>query len=105
MVDLGFVIGSEQGGKRPCVVVQNDVGNAFSKTTIIAPITSKAKLSKTSKPYHVTINNFGVLQRTSYIMTEQLRAISKDRLKKHLGHLSQNEMTELDTAMRISLAI
>lgn len=105
LVNLGAIVGSEQGGRRPAVIIQNDIGNTFSSTTIIALITSKKKRSPTAKPYHVLISNSNFLKKKSYIMTEQLRTISKDRLGKFLGCLSNSEMQNLNYALKISLEL
>ena len=104
--DLSPVIGSEQGGQRPVVVVQNDVGNQHSPTVIIAPIT--AKISKPKLPTHVglpaSIETTGV-SRDSVILTEQIRTIDKHRLQDKLGFIPGALITKLDQALAISLGL
>lgn len=99
--DLSPVIGSEQGGVRPVVIIQNDKGNKYSPTTIVAPITSK---KKTRIPTHVLINN-PCLKRTSLILLEQIRSIDKTRLKEYIGRLTSNELKDLDLAASSSIDI
>ncbi len=97
--DLNPVIGSEQGRVRPVVIIQNNKGNKYSPTTIIAPITSK---KKTRLPTHVLINN-PCLRGNSLILLEQIRIVDKSRLREYIGKLTEKEMAEIDTAMAISL--
>ena len=104
LVYLNFdpIIGSEQGGPRPAVVVQNDVGNKHAPTVIIAPITSKNK--KTNMPTHVKlISQF--LERNSMVLLEQIKTIDKSRIESYIGTLTDEEMKMIDKALRISLAI
>ena len=90
--DLNPVIGSEQGGVRPVVVLQNDIGNKYSPTTIIAPITNKRK---TYIPMHVKLNeNF--LDKSSTLLLEQIRTIDKRRLIKKIGTLSKKSKEIID---------
>ena len=102
--DLSPVIGSEQGGTRPVLVVQNDVGNKFSPTVIVAAITSQ--INKAKMPTHIEIsaNDFG-LARDSVILLEQIRTIDKRRLKEKLGRLSDELLEEVDEALGISFGI
>ena len=102
--DLSPVIGSEQGGTRPVLVVQNDIGNKFSPTVIIAAITSQ--INKAKMPTHIEIsaNDFG-LARDSVILLEQIRTIDKRRLKEKLGRLSDELLEEVDEALGISFGI
>ncbi len=97
--DLNPVIGSEQGRVRPVVIIQNNKGNKYSPTTIIAPITSK---KKARLPTHVLINN-PCLRGNSLILLEQIRIVDKSRLREYIGKLTEKEMAEIDTAMAISL--
>ena len=99
--DLSPAIGSEQGGIRPVVIVQNDIGNYYSPTTIIAPITSRIK---TIMPTHVLIDN-PCLNKKSIILLEQIRIIDKSRLREYLGVLKEYELNEVDKAMEISLDV
>jgi len=99
--DLDPVIGSEQGGIRPVVVLQNDVGNLFSPTVIVAPITTQIK--KTGQPTHVAISSRFDLPEQSMAMLEQIRTIDKSRLGKLLGSLDEEAMDRIDRAVRISI--
>ena len=102
--DLSPVIGSEQGGVRPVVVVQNDVGNKYSPTVIAAAITSK--INKAKLPTHIEINaeNFG-LPKDSVVLTEQIRTIDKKRLKERIGRLDDAYMNKVNDALIISFGI
>lgn len=102
--DLSPVIGSEQGGVRPVVVVQNDVGNKYSPTVIAAAITSK--INKAKLPTHIEINaeNFG-LPKDSVVLTEQIRTIDKKRLKERIGRLDEVYMNKVNDALIISFGI
>lgn len=99
--DLNPVIGSEQGGIRPVVVIQNNIGNHYSPTVIIAPITSKRK---GNMPTHVGIDmkEYG-LRPLSYIMLEQIRTIDRMRLKNYVGMIDSECMERVDEALMISL--
>lgn len=101
--DLNPVVGSEQGGIRPVIIVQNDVGNHYSPTVIIAPITSKRKRNL---PTHVGIEMeiFG-LRPLSYIMLEQIRTIDHVRLKNYIGFADEGTMRKVDKALMISLEL
>ena len=98
--DLSPVIGSEQGGYRPVLVVQNNKGNRFSTTVIVAPISSKLK--KNHLPTHVVIELEG-LQKKSVILLEQLRTIDKKRIREKVGKVNEAMMQEVNMAMRTSL--
>ena len=102
--DLSPVIGSEQGGTRPVLVVQNDIGNKFSPTVIIAAITSQ--INKAKMPTHIEIsaNEFGLLK-DSVILLEQVRTIDKRRLKEKIGKLSDDLLIKVDEALGISFGI
>ncbi len=100
--DLSPVVGSEQGGVRPVLVVQNDVGNKYSPTVIAAAVTSR--LTKARLPTHIEIaaHSYG-LQKDSVILLEQIRTLDKRRLKERIGALSENTMRSVDGALLISL--
>lgn len=98
--DLSPVIGSEQGGYRPVLVVQNNKGNRFSTTVIVAPISSK--LTKNHLPTHVVIELDG-LQKKSVILLEQLRTIDKKRIREKVGKINDTMMQEVNMAMKTSL--
>ena len=102
--DLSPVIGSEQGGTRPVLVVQNDVGNKFSPTVIVAAITSQ--INKAKMPTHIEIsaNEFGLLK-DSVILLEQIRTIDKKRLREKIGKLSDDLISQVDEALGISFGI
>ncbi|MDO4719362.1 MAG: type II toxin-antitoxin system PemK/MazF family toxin [Peptostreptococcaceae bacterium] len=102
--DLSPVVGSEQGGVRPVLVVQNDIGNKYSPTIIIAAITSQ--MNKAKLPTHIEIKaeNFG-LSKDSVILLEQIRTIDRKRLREKIGKLDEPSMERVDDAIRISLAV
>jgi len=102
--DLSPVIGSEQGGVRPILIVQNDIGNKYSPTVIAAAITSQ--INKAKMPTHVEIraNEFG-LGKDSVILLEQVRTIDKRRLKEKIGTLDTQRMEEVGQALSISLGL
>ena len=102
--DLSPVIGSEQGGIRPVLVVQNDVGNKFSPTVICAAITSK--INKAKLPTHVEIDAAEYeLVKNSVILLEQIRTIDKRRLKEKICHLDDELMAQVDKGIMISFAL
>lgn len=100
--DLSPVVGSEQGGVRPILIVQNDTGNKYSPTVIAAAITSQ--LNKAKLPTHIELsaNEFG-LPKDSVILLEQIRTLDKKRLKERIGELSPLKMRKVNTALLISL--
>ena len=100
--DLSGSIGSEQGGVRPVVIVQNDKGNRHSHTVIAAPVSSR--LAKPPIPTHVLIPE-NTMDRTSMILLEQLRTLDKQRLGQWVCALDQKTMTEVDKALCVSLGI
>ena len=102
--DLSPVTGSEQGGVRPVLVVQNDVGNKYSPTIIVAAITSKK--NKADLPTHVAIDADGNgLSKNSIILMEQLRTIVKRRLKERIGTIDKTRLPEVNEALSVSLGI
>ena len=102
--DLSPVVGSEQGGIRPVLIVQNDVGNRFSPTVIAAAITSQK--DKARLPTHIQLNSLGSgLARDSIVLLEQIRTIDKRRLKEHMGRLDDTSMTRVDEALQISFGL
>ena len=102
--DLSPVIGSEQGGVRPVLVVQNDVGNKYSPTVIAAAITSQ--INKAKLPTHIEVDalQFG-LSKDSVILLEQVRTIDKKRLKEKIGHLEGDLMDKVNDALSISFGL
>lgn len=101
--DLSPVVGSEQGGMRPVLIVQNDIGNHYSPTVIVAAIT--ARISKSKMPTHVGISANNGIERDSVILLEQIRTIDKQRLKDKVTHLNNSTMAKVDKAIRISLGL
>ena len=100
--DLSPVVGSEQGGVRPVLVIQNDIGNRFSPTVIVAAIT--AQIQKAKLPTHVEIDakRYG-FERDSVILLEQIRTIDKQRLTDKITHLDDEMMEKVDEALQVSL--
>lgn len=101
---LNPVIGSEQGGMRPVLIIQNDIGNTYSPTTIVAAITSRMKRAKL--PTHVEIKRSeSALERDSVILLEQIRTIDKERLHDRITVLDEKCMARVKTALEISLGL
>lgn len=101
MADLSAnTVGSEQSGCRPVLIVQNNKGNTYSPTVIIAPISSK--MHKERFPTHVTLR---CLQRSSFVELEQIRTIDKCRLRDYVGQIDELTQERIDNAIRISLAV
>lgn len=101
--DLNPVVGSEQGGIHPVLVIQNDVGNHFSPTVVAAAITSRK--AKNSLPTHILLENVPGLAPTSLLLLEQLRTIDRKRLRGYIGRISKEKMLEVDAALAISIGI
>ena len=100
--DLSPVIGSEQGGIRPVLVVQNDVGNKYSPTVIAAAVTSK--IDKAKLPTHIELSarEYG-LTKDSVVLLEQIRTLDKTRLKERIGQVSADKMRKINEALLVSL--
>ncbi len=102
--DLSPVVGSEQGGVRPVLIVQNDVGNRFSPTVIAAAITSQK--DKARLPTHIQLNSAGSgLAKDSIVLLEQIRTIDKRRLKERMGRLDEESMSKVDAALQVSFGL
>ncbi len=102
--DLSPVVGSEQGGTRPVLVIQNDIGNRFSPTVIIAAIT--AQIQKAKLPTHVEIDAERYkFERDSVILLEQVRTIDKSRLTDKITHLDETLMEQVDEALEVSFGL
>ena len=102
--DLSPVVGSEQGGMRPVLIVQNDTGNKHSPTVIAAAITSQT--GKARLPTHIELNAQSVgLSRDSVILLEQVRTIDKSRLRERMGKLDDTTMTKVDNAIAVSFGL
>lgn len=99
VADLSGGTGSEQSGLRPCVIVQNDIGNLYSSTTIVCPITTKKKNYNAT---HVTVD---CLLETSFIMCEQMRVIDKSRLKKYICRISDSDAHQLKQKLRLTMSL
>ena len=102
--DLSPVIGSEQGGIRPVLIVQNDTGNKHSPTVIVVAITSK--MNKAKLPTHIELSSkkYGIVK-DSVILLEQIRTIDKSRLKEKVCHLDEDVIKRIDKALSISLSL
>jgi len=101
--DLNPVVGSEQGERRPAIIVQNDKGNKYSPTVIIVPITGK--LNKTSLPTHVFIPKTCGIEKDSLALTEQIRAIDRSRLGDYIGSAGKSVMSQIDMALSVSVGL
>lgn len=102
--DLSPVVGSEQGGLRPVLIIQNDVGNKYSPTVIAAAITSR--MGKTRLPTHIDIYaERAGLAKDSVILLEQIRTLDKKRLKEKMGHLDEGMMSEVNNAIAVSFGL
>ena len=100
--DLSPVVGSEQGGIRPVIIIQNEIGNRYSPTVIVAAITSQ--INKAKLPTHVEISSeeYG-LNRDSVVLLEQIRTLDKKRLKEKIGHMTEEDMKKVNKSLLISL--
>lgn len=102
--DLSPVVGSEQGGMRPVLIVQNDVGNKYSPTVIAAAITSQK--FKTRLPTHISVNADRCgLQKDSVVLLEQVRTLDKKRLRERMGYLPEIEMDKINRALSVSFGL
>lgn len=102
--DLSPVVGSEQGGIRPVIIIQNDIGNKYSPTVIVAAITSQ--INKAKLPTHVEISSeeYG-LNKDSVVLLEQVRTLDKRRLKEKIGHMLERDMKKVDISLKVSMAL
>ncbi len=102
--DLSPVVGSEQGGVRPVLIIQNDIGNKYSPTVIATAITSQ--INKAKMPTHIELsaNEYG-LSKDSVVLAEQIRTIDKRRLKEKIGHVDEQLMTRVNQALEISFGL
>lgn len=99
--DMNPVVGSEQGGVRPVLIVQNDYGNIYSNTVIVVPITAKTQ----KKRLQTHVNIWFPLPKRSIIETEQIRTVDKSRLLNYVGTLTRQEMIRVDNAIMVSLGL
>ena len=102
--DLSPVIGSEQGGVRPVLIIQNNIGNKYSPTVIVAAITSQINKAKLPTHIEISANEYG-LNKDSVILLEQIRTIDKKRLREKIGCLDGNMMTKVDSSLQVSLGL
>ena len=102
--DLRPVVGSEQGGIRPVLVIQNDIGNKYSPTVIVAAVTSQINKSKLPTHLELDASDFG-LTKDSVVLLEQVRTIDKSRLREKVCHLDETSMSKIDRGLQISLGI
>jgi len=100
--DLSPVLGCEQGGVRPVLVIQNDIGNKYSPTLIVAAITSKPKREL---PTHIEVLSIEALQKDSVVLLEQIRTIDRIRLLDYIGSLSRIRMSLIDRALAVSVGL
>lgn len=100
--DLSPVVGCEQGGIRPVLVIQNDIGNRYSPTVIVVAITSK---SKKELPTHVELGCMEALQKNSVVLLEQIRTIDRIRLLEYIGSVSRLRMLLIDEALSLSVGL
>lgn len=102
--DLSPVVGSEQGGVRPVLIVQNDVGNKYSPTVIAAAITSQQ--FKTKMPTHINVDAAVCgLSKDSVVLLEQIRTLDKQRLREKMGNLPESDMTKINSALSVSIGL
>ena len=102
--DLSPVVGSEQGGTRPVLIVQNDTGNRHSPTVIAAAITSQTGKARLPTHINLTGSNYG-LSKDSVVLLEQIRTIDKRRLREHMGRLDDALMNQVDNAIAVSFGL
>jgi mRNA interferase MazF len=104
-VSLDRVVGHEQGRSRPCVVVQNDVGNRYASTTIVVPLTDAAHIKSPSPIYVLVKKGDGGTTKDSYVLCDQIRTVDQRRFRAVFGLLSAEAMSRVDSALLISLGL
>ena len=102
--DLSPVVGSEQGGVRPVLIIQNDIGNKYSPTVIVAAITSQINKAKLPTHIEISANEYG-LNKDSVVLLEQIRTIDKKRLREKIGNLDEDIMIAVDNGLQVSLGL
>lgn len=102
--DLSPVVGSEQGGVRPVLIIQNDIGNKYSPTVIVAAITSQINKAKLPTHIEISANEYG-LNKDSVVLLEQIRTIDKKRLREKIGNLDEGIMIAVDNGLQVSLGL
>ena len=103
--DLSPVVGSEQGGVRPVLIVQNDTGNRHSPTVIAAAITSQTGKAKLPTHIDLPVDHSCGLSRDSVVLLEQIRTLDKRRLREHMGRVDETMMKQVDTAIAVSFGL
>lgn len=104
IANLNPFVGSEQGGTRPVIVLQNNIGNYFSPTLVVAPLTSKVK-EKKKLPTHYIIQNDEELTDESLVLLEQVKTIDKQRVLRYVGRVSDEDMEGIEKALKVSLGM
>jgi len=104
LADLGKNIGSEQSGCRPVLTIQNNIGNHYGPTLIVAPITSRV-WKKTEQPTHCRLENLAFLNDFSMVLLEQITTIDKRRIKRYMGSLDETQMSRVDACIGVSLGL
>lgn len=102
--DLSPVIGSEQGGVRPVIVIQNDIGNKYSPTIIVAAVTSQINKAKLPTHIEISASDYG-LPKDSVVLLEQIRTIDKKRLREKVGHFDDDMMIKVNECLKISIGL
>ena len=102
--ELNPVIGSEQGGNRPVLIIQNDIGNQYSPTMIVATVTNRTS-HKNYLPTHVRLSKVPMLRKDSIVLLEQIRTIDRKRLGEFIGSLNDTMMKQVDYALAISVGL
>lgn len=102
--DLNPVVGSEQGGYRPVLIIQNNTGNLYSPTVIVAAISGKTG-AKPNLPTHHKVRAYAGLNEESLVLLEQIRTLDKKRLQEYIGQLEQADMEQIDHCLAVSLAL
>jgi mRNA interferase MazF len=103
--DLSPVVGSEQGGVRPVLIIQNDTGNRYSPTVIAAAITSQTGKARLPTHIDLPVADSRGLSKDSVVLLEQVRTLDKRRLREHMGHVDEHAMERIDTAIAVSLGL
>jgi mRNA interferase MazF len=104
-VALDPVVGHEQGKSRPCIVVQNDIGNRFSSTTIVVPLTDAAHIKKAFPVYVLIRKGDGGLKKDSFALCDQIRVVDQQRFRGVYGTLAPAKMNAVDRALKVSLSL
>ena len=102
-VNLENGVGSEQSGRRPCLIIQNNTGNRFSPTVVVAVLTTK--LDKHNLPTHALLSEQSGLPKRSIVLLEQLKTIDKRRIKQYITSLTRNDLLKVDRALMVSLGL